>query len=391
MKRSIQMVVLIDALGWELIKERKFLNDWLPIRRPLETVLGFSSGAIPTILTGVTPSQHRHWNLFYYDPKTSPFWWMRYFSFLPQRIIDNRYTRKIIKELGRRFLGLGKQFECCVNPVYLPYFNWVEKKNIYASGGIIGAPSIFDDLERDGTPYRVYSYYHLTDAQIIDQTVKDLRTSDAEFFFVYLSEMDMYLHMNCGDSEKIQSKLDWYESQLSKVFSEAKQIDSDAKFVICSDHGMTPVTKKFDLVSEIETLGLKLREDYLSVYDSTMARFWFFNESAKTKLTTLLNKLECGRILPPSELQKLGLGFDDNRFGDMIFLLKPGWLIAKSDFNGGGWEPAGMHGYHPDDPYSDAIFLSNCDPGFEMRYIGDIHSVMKQMQLRAESEKERVG
>jgi hypothetical protein len=42
-----------------------------------------------------------------------------------------------------------------------------------------------------------------------------------------------------------------------------------------------------------------------------------------------------------------------------------------------------MHGYHPDDSYSDAVFLSNCDPGFEMRYIGDIHTVMKQMQQRA--------
>ena len=45
MKRSIEIVVLIDALGWEFIKDRKFLNDEMPYRRPLDTVLGFSSGA----------------------------------------------------------------------------------------------------------------------------------------------------------------------------------------------------------------------------------------------------------------------------------------------------------------------------------------------------------
>src|SRR6266567_4174576 len=212
MKRSIQIVVLIDALGWEYIKDRKFLNDVLPYRKPLDTVLGFSSGAIPTILTGVVPAQHRHWNLFYYDPKSSPFWWVKYFSFLPEPWLNNRYGRKILKEMGKRLFGLGKQFECCVSPLYLPYFNWVEKKNIYDRGGIIGAPSIFDDLENEKTPYKVYSYHHSTDAQ---------------------------------------------------------NIDPDATFVICSDHGMTPVTKKHDLVADVEALGLKLRTDYLSVYDST--------------------------------------------------------------------------------------------------------------------------
>jgi Type I phosphodiesterase / nucleotide pyrophosphatase len=383
MKRSIQIVVLIDALGWEYIKDRKFLNDVLPYRKPLDTVLGFSSGAIPTILTGVVPAKHRHWNLFYYDPKSSPFWWVKYFSFLPEPWLNNRYGRKILKEMGKRLFGLGKQFECCVSPVYLPYFNWVEKKNIYDSGGIIGAPSIFDDLEREGTPYKVYSYHHSTDAEIINQVKDDLENTDASFFFVYLSEMDMFLHMNCGETTKIQAKLTWYEEQLSTVFREAKQIDPDATFVICSDHGMTPVTRKHDLVADVESLGLKLRSDYLSVYDSTMARFWFFNDAARTRMIAKLGSLTCGRILSSLELQNLGLGFEDNRFGDLIFLLNPGWLIAKSDFNGGGWEPAGMHGYHPEDPYSDAVFLSNCDPGFEMRYIGDIHTVMKQMQERA--------
>jgi hypothetical protein len=383
MKRSIEIVVLIDALGWEFIKDRRFLNEEMPYRRPLDTVLGFSSGAIPTILTGVTPAQHRHWNLFYYDPKSSPFWWVKYFSFLPEPWLNNRYTRKILKELGKRVFGLGKQFECCVSPLYLPFFNWVEKKNIYDHGGIIGAPSIFDDLKNSGTPYKVYSYHHQTDAEIIAQTKKDLVGSDTSFFFVYLSEMDMFLHMNCGEVEKTQAKLTWYEEQLSSVFAEARKIDPDARFVICSDHGMTPVTSKHDLVGDVESLGLKLRSDYLSVYDSTMARFWFFNDAAREKLTSKLNSLDCGHILSPSELRRLGLGFEDNRFGDLIFLLKPGWLIAKSDFNGSGWEPAGMHGYHPDDSYSDAVFLSNCDPGFEMRYIGDIHTVMKQMQQRA--------
>ena len=62
----------------------------------------------------------------------------------------------------------------------------------------------------------------------------------------------------------------------------------------------------------------------------------------------------------------------------MIFLLHPGWLISASDFEVRGWMPAGMHGYHPDDPYSDAVFLSNRNPPFEVQTIADVYWCMQQ-------------
>ncbi|MGH9770928.1 MAG: hypothetical protein ACRD4Q_04415, partial [Candidatus Acidiferrales bacterium] len=112
--RPIQIHVLIDALGWKFIEGRSFLSDVLFYRKPVRTVLGFSSGAIPTILTGLPPSQHNHWNLFYYDPKGSPYRWLRHFRFLPDSILDHRVTRKALKEMGKHLLGLGRNFECCV-------------------------------------------------------------------------------------------------------------------------------------------------------------------------------------------------------------------------------------------------------------------------------------
>ncbi len=73
----VTIFVLIDALGWQYLEGREFLNDVLAYRAPLQTVLGFSSGAIPTILTGAPPAVTGHWNLFYYDPAGSPFLWLR--------------------------------------------------------------------------------------------------------------------------------------------------------------------------------------------------------------------------------------------------------------------------------------------------------------------------
>jgi len=374
---NVNIFVLIDALGWEVVKNREFLNDLLPYRRPLRTVLGFSSGAIPTILTGVPPSQTGHWNLFYYDPANSPFRWLRWCHFLPDWALNNRYSCKLLKELGRRVLGLGPLFECCVDPSLLPWFSWVEKKNIYEPGGISGASSVFDYLTDHNIPYRTYSYHHASDADILQAAERDIAEKKSGFFFVYLCELDMVLHDFLADPVKLDERLKWYDTGLRKIFRAAQRIDPNATLTILSDHGMTPVRNHFDLVSNVEALRFKMPDDYLAVYDSTMARFWFFNPAAGEEITVLLERLNCGRILSKVELQELGIFFPDRRYGELIFLLNPGWLFARSNFNGKGWMPAGMHGYHPDDKYSDGVFLASQKPPMPVEGVADVYGCMK--------------
>ena len=378
-QRRISVAVLIDALGWRYLQERDFLNDILPYRQPLRTVLGFSSGAIPSILTGVSPAQHGHWNLLYYDPSGSPFGFLRYLNgVLPLRLLDNRVGRKAIKEVGRRLLGLGSGFECVVSPGLLPYFNWVEKRSIYAAGGISGARSIFDRLANAQIPYRAYSYHHYSDEEILALAADDIQSTEAVFFFLYLSEMDSFLHMRCLDQAAIDRKILWYAERLRKVFQAARAIDPEAGFSVFSDHGMAPVRRQYDLMKDVEALGHSMPRDYLAVYDSTMARFWFFDEHARQRITRCLSESVCGRIVPDEELRELGVFFEDRRFGELVFLLEPGCILAKSDFNGPQWMPAGMHGYHPDDPDSDAMFLSNRQPVVPVRTIADLYEHMRQ-------------
>lgn len=375
-QKHISVIVLIDALGWKYVEGRNFLSDVLPYRQSLRTVLGFSSGAIPAMLTGVSPAENGHWNLFYYDPQGSPFRWFRHFLFLPDRILEHRVTRKLLKEAGRRFLGLGPLFECAVSPRLMPYFNWVERRNIYDRGGVTGAPSIFDQLHENDVAYRAYTYHHLSDAEILRRAEKDIRAHAASFYFLYLSEMDMFLHMNCGESRKIEGRLQWYDENLRRVFGAARRVCDNAAFAITSDHGMTPVSEKYDLLARFEGLKLRMPEDYLAVFDSTMARFWFFNDKARQEVTAILENVPCGRMLSDSELKQFGVFFPDHRFGELVFLLHPGWLLSRSDFNGSSWKPVGMHGYHPDDPYSDGVFLSNREPEASLRSVQDVHQWM---------------
>ena len=376
--RRLHVFVLIDALGWEIIKDRPFLNDELPFRRPLETVLGYSSGAIPTILTGLHPAQTGHWNLYYYDPQGSPFRWLRWFGFLPKRMLDNRVSRKLIKELGRRMLGMGPLFECQVSPALLPFFNYVEKRNIYAEGGIPNSVSIFDLLRARGVPYRVYSYHQLSDTRIVEQARRDIQSGGANFFFLYLSEMDRFLHSQCNDPQPVAERVAWYDQQLREVFKVAARKDPEMTFTVISDHGMTPVHSQYDLVEKIEALGFSMPKHYVAVYDSTMARYWFFDEDARRAIVAELGRTSCGQIVDDSELDRLGILFPDRRYGEVVFLLDPGWLLATSDFNGNGWHPVGMHGYHPSDSHSDAIFLSNQHPRQQMSTIADIYPCLAE-------------
>ena len=376
--RRLHIFVLIDALGWKFLEGREFLSDLLPYRQPLRTVLGFSSGAIPSILTGVSPAENGHWNLFYYDPQGSPFRWLRHLRFLPDAVTDHRVTRKLLKELGRRVLGMGPCFECCVTPRLMPWFNFVERRDIYGPSGISGAKSIFDLLQEQRVPHRVYTYHQWSDAEILRRALSDVQNSDAGFFFIYLCELDSLLHEQWKNPVPLQQKLEWYEQWLRQIFDAARRIDGDASFTITSDHGMAPVRGHYDLVKEIEALGLVMPDDYLAVYDSTMARFWFFSERGRRSVTEFLGRCSRGRILDDRELQELGILFPDRRYGELIFLLEPGMLLTHSDFNGAGWMPTGMHGYHPDDPYSDAVFLSSEQPPVPVRSIADVYGCMRR-------------
>ncbi len=377
MKRPVHVVVLIDAFGWHFAERLNFMADVLPYRTPLRTVLGYSSGAIPTMLTGKSPAEHGHWNLFYYDPAGSPFRWLRHARALPERLLDNRISRKLLKELGRRVLGLGPLFECAVKPTLLPWFNWTEKRNIYEPGGITGARSIFDELTAAGIPYRAYTYHRYRDAEILAQARRDIEAGAADFFFLYLSEVDGFLHRHCDDGALIVERLAWYERELREVLAAARRRDAEAAITMFSDHGMTPVRHHHDLARDVATLGLSMPDDYLSVYDSTMARFWFFTDAARRQVVERLARVDCGRILTDMDLEQLGIRFGDRRYGDLVFLMNPGWLITSSDFNATGWLPAGMHGYHPDDPYSDAIFLSSREPSRPMCTIADAHAALR--------------
>src|SRR5256885_15494094 len=121
--------------------------------------------------------------------------------------------------------------------------------------------------------------------------------------------MDMFLHMNCKDPAEVEECLQWYDEQLRRVYAEAKKHDPNASMTVISDHGMTPIKNHFDLLKEVNDLGLKQLSDYLVVYDSTMARLWFFNGDGREKIMEPLDYRPSGRSFSGRPLQVLRMFF----------------------------------------------------------------------------------
>jgi hypothetical protein len=374
MASPLSIYVLVDALGWELVRHHRFLDDLLPDRRWLVTVLGYSSGAIPTLLSGRVPAEHGHWNLFYRAPAASPFRWTRPLGRLPRPLVENPVARRGIKHLSRRLSGYTGYFSIYDYPVaQLAQFDLAEKRDIYQPGGL-SCPSLFDRLRQAGIAYEGYTYHRHTDAQILDLAPERAATTSARVLFLYLSGLDHYLHFHIADREGVRGQLAWYEAGLRRVWRAATQARDDVRLFVFSDHGMTPVRWTYDLARDVETLGLATPGDYLAAYDSTMARFWFATERARERLGALLGDHPCGRLLDRAELTRLGIWFDDDRYYQALFLMKPGVLLCPSHM--GSVRFAGMHGYHPSDPTSDAVLLASVPVDRAVDHITGVHDVL---------------
>lgn len=367
------LFIFIDSLGWEILNNHSFLNDCVQTRVPLKTPLGYSSAAVPTILSGRVPSQHGHWSFYFYSPKTSPFKWLRPLAWLPPFIREKGRVRNVLSRIAKRLLRITGYFQLYNTPFqYIHLFDYCEKKDIFRPGGFNSGESIFDVLKTREIKYFVSDWHQNDDANL--RAAKEAFVEqNIAFGFLYLNELDAHIHRVGTKHGLISEKLDWYEKKIKQLYEEVRR-KGQFNLYIFSDHGQADVHTIVDIEQKIESLGLRFGRDYVAYYDSTMARFWFLRPTAEKQICDELEKIFEGKILSDSELETLGAFWDDHRFGDLIFLVNPGVLIVPSFM--GKTPMAAMHGYHPADPSADGIFLSNVCLKKRPAHLKDIFPLM---------------
>lgn len=357
MKAVLPLFVFVDACGWEIIRDDPFLSGFAPHRQRLRSVLGFSSACIPSILSGRWPVEHRNWCYFVHDPVRSPFRALRPLRWLPRALTGRRIFRRWLSKFLRGPLKFRGYFDLYSIPFrHIQMFDFTEKKNPLQPRGLNRGPNIFDFLEEHSIPYHV-SNPARNEAENLTALLDAVRAEHIDFAFLYWPDLDGLLHRVGNQSPEVPAKLREYERGLRELLAATEAHYLEVKLYVFSDHGMANCEELLDLRSLLAGLPVKMPHDYAVVYDSTMARFWFFNPEARRRITAQLQNLPQGRILADDELAQLGVLFPDRYFGELIFLVREGVLIVPSDM---GERPIrAMHGYHPDEKHSYAALLTN--------------------------------
>lgn len=354
-KRTLTLAVFIDAMGWEVIKDRPFLDGVAPHRKRINTIFGYSCTAIPTILTGVTPAEHRHFSFFFHSSR-SPFGALKPLGLIPEFIAGRGRVRSRISGLVRRAYGFTGYFQLYNMPFeQLHHFDYCEKQDLYKVGGLAPHETLFDVLEREAVPHHV-SDWRRSETANVGETGAVVDRGEVELAYLYTADMDGLLHVRGKSHGDVDAKLAWYDGKIRDLLQRARRRYDDVRLVVFSDHGMNDVTSTVDLMGPVAATGLRFGEDYVAVFDSTMARFWFKNDRAREVLTALLDGTKGGRRVNEAELRSWGTWFDDAQYGEELFLMDDGVLIVPSHM---GKKPlAGMHGYHPFNPDAYASMVS---------------------------------
>ncbi len=373
----ISLYIFIDALGWEVLNQHPtFLDGRLVDRRPLDTILGYSSACDPSIISGCLPQEHGLWSSFFYAPEGSPFSALRTLHYLPSFLTNNHRIRNRISKWTASWHEYTGYFQLYNVPFQnLPLFDYAEKNSIWKPGGMAPTRTIFDEMAEANMPYFVNDAGIGDEAQF-SEAAKQIEGGQTKFLYLLCGKLDALMHAVGKQHKKVDALMSWYDRQIRSLLEVAETYYEDVDLFIFSDHGMHDVTATVDLQNDIGRLGYRYGRDYVAFYDSTMVRFWFLSNEARGTISEALNGFQCGRVLNKQELMEQGVWFDDGKYGELIFLLDPGVLVIPSFM--GRRAIAGMHGYDPMDSHSLASICANQVISEDVTKIHHIHGLMQR-------------
>jgi len=367
-------VLLVDALGFELATRTPGFADLLPHRRRLETVLGFSSGALPTLFTGRLPCEHGRWLMYRraQPGRRTPFAGFGWLGVLPPRLRRSwKLSRLLTRLVARR--GVRGYFSLYEVPrELLEEFDLAERDDIFAPGGLPGG-SLWDDVERSGVRWRGWNW-RTPEPEALAAAARALAEGPEDLVFCYTADLDALLHREGSGGAGVRERLVRYDAWLRAVARAATERQEELRLVLLSDHGMVDVRESVDVMGTLERLASRWPRDYVPFFDSTFARFWWRADAARREVRDALAGLGGGHWLSADELGRAGVLFPAREYGDDVFLLDPGVLMVPSFM--GARPLAGMHGYDPAHP--DMAALLACDHGIPagVRHLTDVRGLL---------------
>lgn len=309
-------------------------------------------------IAGFYPDENDGGAQFWYDSTGSPFSflgkWTRVLNLLPN--LPKRVFRRLIKRIAR-WRCLSPSLSTARIPFHLLRYFGFPMRCRMDEPNFVRSDSVFDLLRKAGRKcmYHGTPDYKVDLDSIITRAEKDLFPPFV-FAFFHIGDLDRAGHKYGPDSMEISEALKRIDKGIERIVKVANERFEEVHVVIMGDHGMMEVGQHLDIWSELKKLPVKLEKDYLVFLDSTMVRFWFFSDKAESVIVDMLDNMEFGHIISQEEKDKYHLNYSHNKFGDIIFLADPGVLIFPNFYQ--NKKPVkGMHGYAPETPEQQSVFL----------------------------------
>jgi hypothetical protein len=371
--RPQMIVLLVDALGWELAARVPGFVPELTSRRRLDTILGFSSGALPTIFTGEMPSRHGRWLMYRRASGPSPFSGFGALGWAPPRLLRSwkvgRLLHQVVRARGVR--GYYNLYE--VPRALLAEFDLAERDDIFAPGGL-PCPSLWDTLARRGVRWRSWNW-RTPEAANLAALEAAAGGEEEDLLFCYTADLDAQFHREGSSGAGVRARIVRYGEMLARIEAAASRRGREPWIYLLSDHGMVDVAGTVDVMGRLARLSVRWPDDYLGFFDSTMARFWWRTRGARERVREALPDGPDGRWLDEAALEREGCRFPAHDYGDEVYLLAPGRLMLPSFM--GSAPVRAMHGYDPAHPDMAALLYSNRPVPERVRHLRDVRGFIE--------------
>lgn len=337
--RERVLVVFVDALGPQQLARFRSDFAFLPNDKPLGGVLGYSSGALATVLTGATPSIHGRMCLFTArEPDAGsmlrPLKWL---GLLPPILHERNAFRRVLSKALATAEGLtGYVALHRVPPSAFEWLDMPEHEDIFHADTIGHASTFLADARSAGLS--VYAApWQLPEEERWAHAHAVLERSPPDLAFLYAAALDGALHRTGNRSEETHGVIANIARNIARARDAMGRGGKTVRTIVVGDHGMADVHTTVDPRALVRDLGAAR-----VFVDSTMLRIWGSSSELETARTIIERANLPGIYLDENSLVNRHAAMEKHAFGDAMFVLDEGVIFAPSYVGG---KVAGMHGY----------------------------------------------
>lgn len=366
------LVVFVDALGpaqfQRFAKRLPFLN----YVQSLRGILGYSAGALPTILTGAPPSVHGRMCLFsrQLDESDNILAPLSLMGLLPRFIHERNWVRRRAESwLKNRWDISGYVALHRIPPDAFQWLDIPEREDLFWAQRIGQAQTFLADAREAGLSVFTADW-RLPEHRRWSEAFATIKMRSPDLTFLYSTELDGHLHKYGNAAAPLEQVV----SRIAHRITHARELlANDPRrlvTIVVGDHGMADVAQTIDP----RRLATRMCTKH-AIVDSTMWRFWG-DEAGLSQTRNLLESSHIpGSWLDLRALRTRGAPVIGAPFGQALWLLPEGAIFAPSWF---GNKARGMHGYDIGTQSSLAAMASDDAGILDCRALTDVASVIRK-------------